>query len=89
MSAAPNFSLSAKDRLWLVLEAHEGHWTTVEDLMFEAGFVPTQSNPLTPYTSFYFNLCQIEDAGPANGYQICRHGLYADGYVAMHRKAAA
>lgn len=85
MTVTPNYSLSAVDRLWLVLEAHEGNWTSVQDPMFEAGFVPTQSNPLTPYTSFYFNLCKIEDACRGSEYQIGRQG----GYVAMCRRAAA
>lgn len=72
MSPTPSFGMSAKDRLLRVLEAHEGRWETVSNLMFDAGFVPTGGDPLTAYTSFYFNLCQLEDDQAAHGYQILR-----------------
>ncbi|WP_192242937.1 hypothetical protein [Mesorhizobium silamurunense] len=70
----PNYGVSAKDRLLRVLEAHEGRWETVGNLMFDAGFVPTRSDPLIAYTSFYFNLCQLEDGSAEHGYQILRQG---------------
>lgn len=85
MMPAPYSSTSAKDRLWLALQAHEGTWQTVERLMSDAGFIPTPWARLTPYTSFYFNLCQLKDAGPSNGYKILHDG---DGIVLCRRGLA-
>lgn len=82
---APHFSLSAKDRLRLVLEAHEGSWQSVGDLMFEAGFVPTRRDRLTPFTSFYSSLCLLKDAGAAGGYRI----LHEDDRVMLWRSMPA
>lgn len=75
--------LSPKDRLFLALEAHAGQWETIENLMAEAEFIPREHNRLIAYTSFYFNLCQIEDAGRVNGYRIAR---YRDSLVMIRKK---
>lgn len=85
MMMTPSRLLSPKDRLFLALEAHAGQWASVESLMAEAGFVPNEHNRLIAYTSFYFNLCQIEDAGPDNGYRIAR---YRDSVVMIRKKPA-
>ncbi|CDX26861.1 hypothetical protein MPL3356_60592 [Mesorhizobium plurifarium] len=85
MMSIPDRLLSPKDRLFLALEAHAGQWETIENLMAEAGFIPKGLNRLIAYTSFYFNLCQIEDAGPSNGYRIARQR----GNVVMIRKTPA
>lgn len=74
MMPVANFLLSAKDRLWLVLETHEGKWQTVDDLMFDAGFMWTRRDQLTAFTSFYWNLCQLKDAGAEGSYQILHEG---------------
>ena len=60
---APQFSLGPRDRLWTVLQSHEGHWTAISDLMFEAGFGPfADSDPVTPHTSFHWHLEQLKSA---------------------------
>lgn len=74
MMPTPQYSLSAKDRLWQVLQSHEGKWEKVEDLMFDAGFVPTARDRLTAFTSFYSNLCRLKDAAPDAGYDIFHQG---------------
>lgn len=67
---APQFSLGPRDRLWTVLQSHEGHWTEISDLMFEAGFIPTQRDKLTAFTSFYWNLEQLKPAIAGEGFYI-------------------
>lgn len=70
---APQFSLGPRDRLWTVLQSRQGHWTSWSDLMFDAGFVPTQRDAVTAHTSFHWHLEQIKSAVP-KGYLLEEQG---------------
>ena len=61
----PLFSYGPRDRLLMVLNARCGHWATITDLMFDAGFGPfKEDDRLTPLTSFYFHLEQLKSQFP-------------------------